>query len=225
MADRSCAQPHDRWNWRAPRFLSDLSLRRLGTFRLKDLLAPELVFQVEATGLPSQFAGLRTLDAAHHNLPVQRTRLVGRDGEVAAVRDALNQGRLVTLTGVGGCGKTRLALAVAAEIAEDCKDGVFFVALAHVTHEDGVLPAVIEAMGVRLANETAADLARYLEHRDIVVVLDNCETLLDEIADLVDAILSNGDGPRVLATSREALGAEGERVFRVPSLRRRQPGW
>jgi hypothetical protein len=138
-----------------PALPGHVSLRHLGTFRLKDLLAPERAFQVDGVGLATQFGALRTLDVARHNLPVQRTRRVGRDAEVAALIDALQRSRLVTLTGVGGCGKTRLAVAVAAEMAAGCEDGVFFVPLAVVMHADGVLAAVTEAMGIRLEHLVA----------------------------------------------------------------------
>ena len=195
----------------------DVVLRLLGTFQLKDLLAPETVFQLEAAGLEATFPPLRTLDAARHNLPVQQTRLIGRDGEIATVLEALGRSRLVTLTGVGGCGKTRLALAVGAELAS-ARDGVFFVGLAPVTNGDGVVAAVTEAMGVRLAREEPAALARFLGGQDVVLILDNCEHLLDEVSDLVDTVLTGATGPRVVATSREALGSTAEHVVRVPSL-------
>jgi predicted ATPase len=201
-----------------PALAPDTVLRPLGTFRLKDLMAPETVFQVGTADLQSTFPPLRTLDLARHNLPVQQTRLIGRDGEVAAIVGALERSRLVTLTGVGGCGKTRLALAVGAELVASSGDGVFFVALAPVTTGDGIVPAVAEAMGVRLAREESSALVRYLDDRDVVLILDNCEHLLDEISDLVDALLSETTSPRVVATSREALGAAAEHVLRVPSL-------
>ena len=164
------------------------------------------------------FPSLRTLDAVRHNLPVQQTGLIGREAETAAVIEALTQSRLVTLTGVGGCGKTRLALAVAADLAQTAHDGVFFVALSPVTDGGDVVSAVTESMGARLARLTPSDLARFVESRQVLLVLDNCEHLLDEVADLVDEVLSTGAGPRVLVTSREALGAAGEWIVRVPSL-------
>jgi predicted ATPase len=196
----------------------DKVLRTLGTFRLKDLMAPETVFQIDAPDLESTFPPLRTLDVARHNLPVQQTRLIGRHGEVAALLEALGCSRLVTLAGVGGCGKTRLALAVGAELVASSGESVFFVALAPVASGDGIVAAVTAAMGVRLAREEQSALVRYLDGRDVVLILDNCEHLLDEISDLVDALLSDTTGPRVVATSREALGAAAEHVLRVPSL-------
>ena len=126
--------------------------------------------------------------------------------------------RLVTLTGVGGCGKTRLALAAAAELASRHEDGVFFVPLVTVIDEDGLVAAVTQSMGVRLGREHSTDLSSFLARRDVLLVLDNCEHLLDEVADLADEVLSAGAGPRLLATSREPLGVVGEHVIRVPSL-------
>ena len=126
--------------------------------------------------------------------------------------------RLVTLTGVGGCGKTRLALAAAAELTSRHEDGVFFVPLVTVIDEDGLVATVTQSMGVRLGREHSTDLSSFLARRDVLLVLDNCEHLLDEVADLADEVLSAGAGPRLLATSREPLGIVGEHVIRVPSL-------
>ncbi|HVQ51999.1 MAG TPA: adenylate/guanylate cyclase domain-containing protein, partial [Mycobacterium sp.] len=165
----------------APGLPDEIGVRLLGTFRLRDLLAPETVFQIDGPGLEAAFPALRTLDAVRHNLPVQQTRLIGRTQDVASSLEALLSSRLVTLTGVGGCGKTRLALAVGAELAAESRDGVYFVELAPISDGNGLLTAVIGAMGVRLASDTPAALARFLAGREVVIILDNCEHLLDEV--------------------------------------------
>ena len=197
---------------------SALTLRDLGTHRLKDLLAPETVLQVDAPERPVSFPQLRTLDAGRHNLPVQPTRLIGREKEVASLLQQLARSRLVTLTGIGGCGKTRLALAVAAELAAGSSDGVFFVPLATTTGSTAVVETITQAMGIQLAGHDADNLAAFLANQNVVIVLDNCEHLLDEVADVVDTILTRAPDCRILATSREAIGISGEHVVRVPSL-------
>jgi predicted ATPase/class 3 adenylate cyclase len=200
----------------------EVELRSLGRFRLRDLLDPEDVVQVGTADLPSSFPPLRTLEG-RHNLPVQRTRLIGRDDEVARVAELVRGHRLVTLTGVGGCGKSRLALAVAAELSGDFADGAFLVELAPVADPDRFASLVAEVVGVRVnAHEGGASrrtaIAAFVARRDMLIVLDNCEHLLDAVGEFVDELLATGSAARVLATSREALEVPGEQSHRVPSL-------
>ncbi|MCD0481059.1 tetratricopeptide repeat protein [Streptacidiphilus sp. ASG 303] len=158
--------------------------------------------------------------APRHNLPAQTTSFVGRERETAEVEELLARSRLVTLTGPGGCGKTRLALAVAARRTGAVRDGVWFVDLAAFT-EPGLVPdAVAEVLGVRLPRSggTAAALAARLAGRELLLVLDNCEHLVDACAALVAEVLARCPGVTVLATGREPLRAYGERTWRVPSL-------
>jgi predicted ATPase/class 3 adenylate cyclase len=201
-----------------PALPAGMRLSSLGAHRLKDLLEPEVVLQVDVPGLQSSFPPLRSLDVVRHNLPVQQTRLIGRSSEVATVVEVIEASRLVTLTGVGGCGKTRLALAVAVELAPHCRDGAFFVPLAVATDSAAIVESITTAIGARLVDANPGSLAAFLSELDVLLVLDNCEHLLDDVTDVVELLLSRGSGPRVVATSREALGAEGERVVRVPSL-------
>ena len=201
-----------------PALPDPVTLSSLGSHRLKDLLEPEVILQVGAPGLPSSFPPLRSLDVVRHNLPVQQTRLIGRSTEVATVLEAVEASRLVTLTGVGGCGKTRLALAAAVELAPRCRDGAFLVPLAVATDRAAIVEAITGAINARLVDANADSLAAFLCDLDVLLVLDNCEHLLDDVADVTELLLSRGSGPKVLATSREALGADGERVLRVPSL-------
>ena len=201
----------------------DVSFLDFGEVRLKDLLEHEHVYGVVAPGLRHEFAPLQTLDRARHNLPVQRTRLIGRDADVARIVKVMHEHRLITLTGVGGCGKTRLALAIAAEVGELFEDGVCFVELASVADGARVAEVVTEALGVRVGSRAHPDerlsaIAAFLARRDLLIVLDNCEHLLDDVAELVDAIMSSGTQCRVLATSREALEVDGEQTHRVSSL-------
>jgi predicted ATPase/class 3 adenylate cyclase len=202
----------------------------LGVHRLKDLSAHEHVFQLCHPSLPSEFGPLISLDALPHNLPVQLTSFVGREREVAEVCGLVRGHRLVTLTGAAGCGKTRLALQVAAEMLGDVADGVWFVDLAAVADPALVLPAVSQALGVVVAvpnltsdaieraRPIAELLADHVRPRELIVVLDNCEHLVRACGDVAEDLLRAGPGVRVLCTSREALGVGAETSWRVPSL-------
>jgi non-specific serine/threonine protein kinase len=158
----------------------------------------------------------------HHNLPTHATALVGRDREVADLRQLLlsDDGRLVTLTGVGGCGKTRLALGVAASLIGSFKDGVRLVELAAVVDPALVPQAVASVLSVRERSDRSLRdaLVAHLARRQVLLVLDNCEHLVKVCAELADTLLQGCPGVRVLATSREALHIPGERAWRVPSL-------
>jgi predicted ATPase/class 3 adenylate cyclase len=196
----------------------DTTLEDLGEHRLRDLNREEHIYQVLAPGLTAVFPPLRTLEVGRHNLPLQRSSFIGRaadvDGYVRAVRD----GHLVTLTGVGGCGKTRLALEIGACLLSEFPQGVFFVDLAPVVDSALVGQCVASALGLQLVRTDADALAVYFASRRTLLVLDNCEHLLDACADMADVLLARCPDLHVLATSREALGLEGERVIRVPSL-------
>jgi predicted ATPase/class 3 adenylate cyclase len=197
------------------------TLRDLGEHRLKDLFRPERVFQLVSPDLPSEFPPLRTLETYRNNLPLQPTPLVGREKEVAQVCDLLrsDETRLLTLTGPGGIGKTRLALQAAADLLDDFSDGTFFVPLATLTEAELFLPAVAETLGVKEIGEQPLDesLKDYLSERRLLLVLDNFEQVL-EAAPAVTELLAGAPGLKVLATSRAPLGLYGEHEFPVPPL-------
>src|SRR5215204_6008621 len=197
------------------------SLRDLGEYRLKDLFRPERVFQLLAPELPADFPLLRTLDAYRNNLPLQPTPLVGREKEVAQVCDLLRgeATRLLTLTGPGGTGKTRLALQAAADLLEDFTDGTFFVQLATLSEAELFLSAVAETLGVRETAEQRFDeiLKDYFHERQLLLILDNFEQVLGA-APTVTELLAGAPGLKVLATSRAPLGLYGEHEFPVPPL-------
>jgi predicted ATPase/class 3 adenylate cyclase len=200
---------------------ADAGLRDLGVHRLKDLGRPEHIFQLLAAGLQADFPPLRSLSNPRllHNLPAQLTDFVGRGSELAEIRKLLKSSRLVTLTGAGGAGKTRLALQIAAEILDGSDDGVWLVELATVTNPGEVASAIGAALRIPVQPTRAVDsLADALEPQDILIVLDNCEHLIDGCAKIVDALLRRCPRLHVLATSREPLGIGGEVVYRVPSL-------
>ena len=199
----------------------DASLEDLGERRLKDLFRPERVFQITVPDLPSEFPPLRTLENLRNNLPLQATPLVGREREVGEVCGRLRQEeiRLLTLTGAGGTGKTRLALQAAADVLEDFEDGVFFVALSDVNDTALVPTTIAGALGLRESGDVSLEdlLKEYVGHRKLLLVLDNFEQVL-EAAPLVGELLSAAPRLKVLATSRIPLGLYGEHDYAVPPL-------
>jgi class 3 adenylate cyclase len=192
----------------------------LGRQRLRDLDRPMHVFQVCAHGLTAEFPRLRSLEAFPGNLPVQFSSLVGRDTDLVRVKEALGSSRLVTLTGVGGVGKTRLSVQVAAEVLPAYRDGVWLCELAAADDPASVHQVVAAALGVavRPGIDLRARVADFLAAKDLLVVLDNCEHVLDAAADLVGVLLRGCPGVRVLATSREALALGGEHTVPLRSL-------
>lgn len=192
----------------------------LGTHHLKDLSRPEHVFQLLHPDLPSEFPPLRSLGTFRTNLPVQLTTFVGRTQEMVDLKQLLGQARLVTLTGTGGCGKTRLALQVAAEIVEEHPGGTWLVDLSSISEEEDIATTVAATMGV-VETPLASPAERIAEHindKKTLLLLDNCEHVLGGSASLVVELLHSAAGARILTTSREPLRAEGEIVWRVPSL-------
>lgn len=197
------------------------SLRDLGAHRLKDLSQPEHLFQVVHPDLPDDFPPLATLDARPNNLPVQVSEFLGRGSELAAVRELLEQPgvRLVTLTGPGGTGKTRLSLQVAAEIADRFPDGAFFVDLSAERDADAAFETIQRDLGLTGAGEGSPlqVLQARLRDRRLLLVLDNFEQVTVAATGVVE-LLAHCPGLDVLVTSREALRVRGEHVFAVPPL-------
>ncbi len=195
-------------------------LTDLGSHELRDLPRPERVVQLCHPDLINDFPPLRVLKAvAKQHLPLQLTSFVGRGSELTEVRKLLAEDRLVTLTGAGGVGKTRLAIQVARQLAGEYHDGVWYVDLAPITDTDVVPVAAARALGLpdQPGRSTMDTLLRFVGDRRMLVVLDNCEHLLDACAELVVALLG-APGLSVLATSREPIGVSGEATWRVPSL-------
>lgn len=196
-------------------------LTDLGSHPLRGLPRPERVVQLSHPDLCNDFPPLRTQGPSPtHNLPLQLTTFIGRQAEIESLRAALAASRLVTLTGAGGVGKTRLAVHVAAQIATEFSDGVFYVDLAPITHPDVVAVTAARALGLpdHPGRSTMDTLLRFVRDRQILIVLDNCEHLLGACATFVSEMLCTATRLTVLATSREALGVTGEATWQVPSL-------
>jgi predicted ATPase/class 3 adenylate cyclase len=195
-------------------------IRDLGEHRLKDLLRPEHLYQLDIEGLPTEFPALKTLDVRRNNLPLQLTSFIGRVREKLEVKRLLSQDRLVTITGVGGVGKTRLAVEIAHELVAGFKDGVWLTELAPVTDGGLVARTVASALGLREQPGRRLEdvMLAYLEGRQILLVIDNCEHLLQAVAELVETLLLHCADVRVLATSRESLRVAGETAWPLPPL-------
>ena len=200
--------------------LSGVDLLDLGPRRLRDVPVPVEVFQVRASGLQMEFPPLRALDTTPGNLRPATTSLIGRESEVAEIGDAVKAHRLVTLTGVGGVGKTRLATEVAAQLADQYPDGVWVFELAAVTDPAAIPDAVASVLGItqQPGKTVSESVAAALEGRLRFLVFDNCEHVLDSAADLIEAILGHSETVRILATSREGLRVPDEHLWPVPSL-------
>jgi predicted ATPase/class 3 adenylate cyclase len=197
------------------------ALRDLGVHRLKDLGRPEQIFQLSVAGQRGEFPPLRSLGnpALANNLPAQLATFIGRERELAEVRALAGSCRLVTLTGAGGSGKTRLSLQVAADLLDGSGDGVWLVELAAVSGEDAVVPAICEALGMAGRGQPSLEaLVDALAPQDVLIVLDNCEHLIGACAKAADAVLRRCPRVHLLVTSREPLGIGGETVYRVPPL-------
>lgn len=198
-----------------------LSLRDLGEHRFKDLVRPQRIHRLLIEGLPDRFPPLRSLDATPNNLPTQTTSFVGRRHELATAAELLETTRLLTLTGPGGSGKTRLALQLAADVLDRYPDGVWLVELASVGDPDEVGSTVAGAVHVsgRPGRPAVDTLGSALRHRQLLLVLDNCEHVIGGCADVANALLRSCPRVTILATSREGLNVPGESLMPVPPLR------
>ena len=201
-------------------------LHDLGEHRLKDMPHPERVFQLIIPDLPENFPPLRTLDSSPNNLPIQLTSFIGRKKELAEVKRLLPHTHLLTLTGPGGTGKSRLALRTAMNLLETFPHGAWLVQLAPVSDPSQVTSTTLAALGLPAeVHRPAIDmLCDYLREREVLLVLDNCEHLIEACATLVNRLLHAAPRLQILATSREALGIGGEVTYRVPSLGLPDPG-
>ncbi len=197
-----------------------LSLRDLGAHHLKDLSVHEHVFQLVVAGLPVQFPPLMGLEKPRSNLPGVLTSFVGREREIADLKSHVTQTRLVTITGAGGAGKTRLALQVAAGVVDAFRDGVWFVELSSIADASFVPQAVANVIGIREQQgiQITHTLLEYLLSKELLLILDNCEHLVHPVAELAEMLLCGAPALRILATSREPLGMAGESMWSIHPL-------
>jgi predicted ATPase/class 3 adenylate cyclase len=209
---------------------SEVSLRDLGERRLKDLRQPERIFQLVTDDLPDNFPPLRSLEVLPNNLPAQVTSFVGREREMSEIKRLFPTTRLLTLTGPGGTGKTRLSIHIAADLLEQFPHGVWLVELSTLSDPALIPDAMINAIGIREVPDRSplATLTEALRTRHLLLVLDNCEHLVADCAQIVSSLLRSCPQVKIIASSREALNIEGETIWglaalSVPDFRRDEP--
>ncbi|MCK5430776.1 MAG: adenylate/guanylate cyclase domain-containing protein, partial [Anaerolineales bacterium] len=200
----------------------DVSLRNLGEHQLKDLQRPDSIYQLVIKGMQTEFPPIKSLDAHQHNLPIQLTPLIGREDELATTQELLTQPevRLLTLTGPGGIGKTRLALQLAAEISHEYPDGIYFVPLAPVLEPELVTPTIAQTLGIRDdgIEPLIQVLIENIGSKRLLLLLDNFEQVIPS-ATIIAELLTNCACLTIIIASREILHLRGEQEFNVPPLR------
>ena len=197
-----------------------VSFRDLGVRRLKDLVQPMKLYHIVSPDLPAEFPPLKTLDARPNNLPVQLTNFIGREKEMAEIRKLISEKKLVTLIGPGGTGKTRLALQIGADVIDEFSNGVWITELAPLK-EPGLIPLTIAKtlnVNEQPNEEIEVTLINYLKDKEILIILDNCEHLIEACAQIAESLLQNCPRLKIITTSREALRSEGEVTHKVLSL-------
>ena len=202
------------------RLPAGVTLRDLGAVRLRDLASPERVYQIVHPRLRQDFPALRSLESTPNNLPQQVTSFIGRERELSEVKTLLGKTRLLTLLGVGGLGKTRLSLQAVVDVMDDFPDGVWFVELAPLTDPQLVPQAVASVLGVKeeAGRPVVEALMSHGRDRNLLLILDNCEHLVQACAELATAMLQSGPRIKLLASSREPLRVAGETSYPVPAL-------
>ncbi len=194
--------------------------RDLGERRLKDVIEPIRLFQIESEGLRKEFPPLKTLDARPNNLPIQLTSFIGREKEMKFVKDELKNNRLLTLTGTGGAGKTRFALQTAADVIDEFENGVWFVDLSALKDIALLSTTMMNAIGIKEESKKTSDetLVDYLKDKETLIILDNCEQLINACALLTEKLLSSCPKLKIISTSRESMNCSGEFTYRIPPL-------
>lgn len=197
-----------------------ITLLDMKEHRLKGLLNPEHLWQIVAPGIPRDFPPLASLNDIPNNLPTQLTTFIGREKEIEEVKQALSEHRLVTLTGSGGTGKSRLSLQVAADLLDSFPDGTWLIELAPLSDPDLISGTIQDTLGLveQRGISILQALQEYLSEKEVLLILDNCEHLIEACARLSNDLLSHSTKLKILASSREALGVQGEVSWRLPSL-------
>ena len=198
----------------------EISFRDLGERRLKDVIQPIRLYQAEAEGLRKEFPPLKTLDARPNNLPVQLTSYIGRENVFEKVKEMIGKTHLLTILGPGGGGKTRLATQIAADLIDEFENGVFITELAPISNPSMIIQNIITSVGIKEESGQSMynSLLDYLRDKEMLIILDNCEHLINECAELTENLLINCKKLKLIATSREALNCSGEQIFKIPMM-------
>jgi len=197
-----------------------ITFRDLGNRRLKDVIKPIKLFQIISPELRAEFPPLKTLDARPNNLPLQLTSFIGREEVIREVKSLFSQSRLLTIIGTGGSGKTRLTLQTGADMIDEFANGVFIAELASVKDPDFLVQTILNSLGVKeeAGKSPEGTLTNYIKDKNILIILDNCEHLINECADTAEMLLSKSQKLKIIATSREALNCLGEQTYRLPPM-------
>lgn len=198
----------------------EISFMDLGERRLKDLIQPVRIYQITAAGLRSEFPQLNTLDVRPNNLPVQISNFIGREQDIKFIRESLRKSSIVTITGTGGSGKTRLALQTAAELCDEFTAGVWLIELAQLNGADLIQQSILQTFNLKeQAGQNPEDiLLAFLKDKEILLIFDTCEHVIDASAKLAEKLLRNCSKLKIISTSREALKIGGEVVHKLASL-------
>ncbi len=199
---------------------SNITFRDLGDRRLKDLIQPIRIYQVLSPGLRKDFPPLNTLDARANNLPVQITSFIGREKEIEEIKKLLSSSHLVTITGTGGAGKTRIALQVGADLIDDFSNGVWLAELASIGEETHLQEVLMKIFGLKEESDKSLNdtLYRYLKDKETLIILDNCEHIINACAMLAEKLLTHCPKLKIIATSRESLRCRGEQNYPLMSM-------
>lgn len=211
---------HDSVDHIGEALLQPINFRDFGERRLKDLIQPMRLYQIISPVIPSEFPPLKTLDARPNNLPVQLTSFIGRDRELSELKNLCLGTRLLTLLGPGGTGKTRLALQAGADLIDEFANGVWIAELASINDKPGLLQAIMKALNIEEHGQRTMEesIALFLKDKELILILDNCEHVINECAALAEYLLGQTDKLRIIATSRESLKCSGEQSYIIPSL-------
>jgi len=200
--------------------LTQIELKDMGEHNLKDVQRPQRMYQVVASDLPTEFPPLKTLKVTNHNLPLNLTSFVGREKEISEIEVSLEESRLLTLIGPGGTGKTRLSIQLGSQLLSSFKDGVWLAELAPIADPSLVMQTIAAALGIQEVPGVPIQtlVLDFLREKQLLLIFDNCEHLVGASAKAADEFLHTAPKIKIIASSREALGINGETVYRVPSL-------
>ena len=199
----------------------EISFRDLGERRLKDVIQPIRLFQIVSPGLREEFPPLKTLDSRPNNLPIQLTSFIGREDIMKTVKKLFSKTHILSIIGPGGSGKTRLTMQTGAEMIDEFANGVFIAELAAVTDPSFVLQTILNSIGLNEEPGKSLEetLTGFLKDKELLLIIDNCEHLIDEVANLAEKFVSSCPGLKIITTSREALNCFGEMKYSLPTLK------